>query len=96
MYYRLLQLYIVDNIILAWVAHVKSFEQIFNYVKSQVINNVLGDGKVSLGKTWSHVPHCRLLISHPKDDKPSIRELVLVKSSRLVRNSTLSINFIGL
>ncbi|XP_078335473.1 DNA repair protein RAD51 homolog 4-like isoform X2 [Crassostrea virginica] len=48
-----------------------------------VINNVLGDGKVSLGKTWSHVPHCRLLISHPKDDKPSIRELVLVKSSRL-------------
>ncbi|XP_052714279.1 DNA repair protein RAD51 homolog 4-like isoform X2 [Crassostrea angulata] len=34
-----------------------------------VVNNVIGDGKVSLGKTWSHVPHCRLLISHPKDQE---------------------------
>ncbi|XP_061196864.1 DNA repair protein RAD51 homolog 4-like [Saccostrea echinata] len=47
-----------------------------------IINNVTGDGNVSLGKTWSHVPHNRLLISHARDQKPNVREVVLVKSSK--------------
>lgn len=50
---------------------------------------MIGDGKVSLGKTWSHVPHCRLLISHPKDQESNVRELVLIKSSRLVNKKNL-------
>ncbi|XP_048757930.2 DNA repair protein RAD51 homolog 4-like [Ostrea edulis] len=52
-----------------------------------VINNVNGDGKVSLGKTWSHVPHSRLIISHHRDHMPNIREVMLVKSSRLATGS---------
>lgn len=57
---------------------------------------MIGDGKVSLGKTWSHVPHCRLLISHPKDQESNVRELVLIKSSRLVNKKKILHLFAGM
>lgn len=71
------------------------FKNNYSIVYLQVINNVIGDGKVSLGKTWSHVPHCRLLISHPKDQGSNVRELVLIKSSRLVNKNIFGFIFMN-
>ncbi|XP_022086370.1 DNA repair protein RAD51 homolog 4-like [Acanthaster planci] len=56
-------------------------------------NQVRGDGtqrKPALGRTWSHVPHCRLLLTHDRSDDASLqtpshqirREAKLIKSGR--------------
>ena len=56
----------------------------------QVTNNVVTSDKgvksPSLGRTWSHVPHVRVLIGHLNDDvEQSVRTAVVVKNSRGVR-----------
>ncbi|XP_038058675.1 DNA repair protein RAD51 homolog 4-like [Patiria miniata] len=56
-------------------------------------NQVRGDGtqrKPALGRTWSHVPHCRLLLTHDRSDDASLctvnrpinREARIIKSGR--------------
>lgn len=50
-----------------------------------VINNILvssEDKLVSLGRTWSYVPHTRVILSNVTTDGKQLRELSIVKSSR--------------
>lgn len=52
-----------------------------------VINNILlssDDKLVSLGRTWSYVPHTRVILSNATTDNKQLREMSLVKSSRQV------------
>ncbi|KAK3084220.1 hypothetical protein FSP39_010227 [Pinctada imbricata] len=59
-----------------------------------VTNNVVRvDGRVntSLGKTWSHVPHSRLIITNWEDKKDREHSVMLVKSSRQVPSGKTSV-----
>ena len=51
-----------------------------------MVNSDKGGKSASLGRTWSHVPHVRVLIGHLKDDvEQAVRTAVVVKNSRGVR-----------
>ena len=51
-----------------------------------MVNSDKGGKSASLGRTWSHVPHTRVLIGHLNDDvEQAVRTAVVVKNSRGVR-----------